>query len=74
MTWMTDCISIKRNFNVVQWWMGDVKYQTEEGSEGYSLTVADKEILSNYTQCTNFIQIRFYPAFPIFDITKGAWG
>lgn len=54
--------------------MGDVKYQTEEGSEGYSLTVADKEILSNYTQCTNFIQIRFYPAFPISDITKGAWG
>lgn len=52
--------------------MGDVKYQTEEGSEGYSLTVADKELLSNYTQCTNFIQIRFYPAFPISDITKGA--
>lgn len=52
--------------------MGDVKYQTEEGGEGYSLTVADKEILSNYTQCTNFIQIRFYPVFPISDITKGA--
>lgn len=54
--------------------MGDVKYETEEGGEGYSLTVADKEILSNYTQCTNFIQICFYPVFPIFDITKGAWG
>lgn len=51
--------------------MGDVKYQTEEGGEGYPLTVADKRI-SNYTQCTNFIQIRCYPAFPISDITKGA--
>lgn len=28
--------------------MGDVKYQTEEGGEGYPLTVADKRI-SNYT-------------------------
>lgn len=53
--------------------MGDVKYQTEEGGEGYPLTVADKRI-SNYTQCTNFIQIRCYPAFPISDISKGAWG
>lgn len=51
---------------------GRCQISNGEGSEGYSLTVADKEILSNYTQCTNFIQIRFYPAFPISDITKGA--